>query len=549
MTQVSENGHKRAVLYGRVSTTDQKDVGYSLPSQFDAMRKYAAQQGFEIVGEFQDDYSGATPIEHRPEGRKAYTLLQSGGADVIIAYTIDRFVRPPEDGDEWEMPILIRGLAKLGKEIHTCDIGKLKTDFVSLLLVVIGAKSAGEERRNIRERSMRGKRQKAKSGRVVGTRAPYGYRHVRDEHGKIVTLEIDEMTARIVRLIFKWYVDGDEHGKRLSAGTIARRLSEMHVPTPGELNRGYHRKRGAGMWSACKILEIIMHEVYAGVWHFGVHIGYTRKTHPIDEQIAVSVPAIIERETWERAQAQRERNKALSFRNNKRDYLLRGLIKCVCGFALCGRYYSKHRYYNCNWRSNHHSVETRTCWARAVRADAIEADIWDEIRELFQDLDRLWNDLKTAQQSEEDMIAPIRERLQITNDLIKQAERDATKIANALKDAEKGGAVYHALKRDEAEVNARLNSLTKQREKLIAQLNERRMTNDTIDTIMTFARQVRKGIDTATSDDKRRILETLDVQVTVSQRKYHIKCILGEKDGEIRKIERNGKVAIATSLQ
>jgi site-specific DNA recombinase len=100
---------KRAILYARVSTDDQKDKGYSLPSQLEAMRNYAAKQRFEIVAEFQDDYSGATPIEMRPEGRKAHAMLQEGQADAIIAYTIDRFVRPPEDGDEWEMPILIRG--------------------------------------------------------------------------------------------------------------------------------------------------------------------------------------------------------------------------------------------------------------------------------------------------------------------------------------------------------------------------------------------------------------------------------------------------------
>lgn len=103
---------KRAILYARVSTTDQKDKGYSIPSQFDAMRKYATREGLEIVAEFQDDYSGATPIEYRPEGSKAYKMLKDGGADMIIAYTIDRFVRPAEDGDEWQLPILLQGLAK-----------------------------------------------------------------------------------------------------------------------------------------------------------------------------------------------------------------------------------------------------------------------------------------------------------------------------------------------------------------------------------------------------------------------------------------------------
>jgi site-specific DNA recombinase len=288
MTQVSGNGHKRAVLYARVSTDDQKDQGYSLPSQFDAMRKYAAQQDFEIVGgqyykveggklvmgspsdegavpAFIEDYSGATPIEFRPEGRKAYTLLQSGAADVIVAYTIDRFVRPPEDGDEWDMPILIPGLAKLGKKIHTVRRGKLNTNFADLLIALLDARKAGEERRDIRERSMRGKRTKVKSGKVIGMRAPFGYRQVRDIHGKAVTLEIDEKTARIVRLIYRWYVFGDEHGTRLSDRAIALRLFEMKIPDPGELQRGYKfGKHDKTVWSHSTIRRILANEVYAG---------------------------------------------------------------------------------------------------------------------------------------------------------------------------------------------------------------------------------------------------------------------------------------------
>jgi hypothetical protein len=63
-------------------------------------------------------------------------------------------------------------------------------------------------------------------------RAPFGYRQVRDIHGKAVTLEIDEKTARIVRLIYRSYVFGDEHGTRLSDRAIALRLSEMKIPAP-----------------------------------------------------------------------------------------------------------------------------------------------------------------------------------------------------------------------------------------------------------------------------------------------------------------------------
>lgn len=72
---------------------------------------------------------------------------------------------------------------------------------------------------------MRGKRAKARTGRVVGARPPYGYDHVRDENGKIVNFEPIEEEAQIVRLIFQWYVIGDETGNRLSAAKIAKRLS------------------------------------------------------------------------------------------------------------------------------------------------------------------------------------------------------------------------------------------------------------------------------------------------------------------------------------
>src|SRR5450756_1975869 len=142
--------NNRAVIYARVST-DEQAKGYSLPTQIEACERYAHDKGFEVVGIFNDDYSGATPIEQRPEGRKAYEMLSGNQADVLIAYRIDRIVRPPEDGDEWDMPILIRGLAKLNKAIHTLDRGQLKTDFASLLIAMLDAKGAGDERRKIME--------------------------------------------------------------------------------------------------------------------------------------------------------------------------------------------------------------------------------------------------------------------------------------------------------------------------------------------------------------------------------------------------------------
>ncbi len=52
----STNGHgpKRAILYARVSTDEQAKSGFSLAQQTEALRGYAAQEGYEVVEEVTD---------------------------------------------------------------------------------------------------------------------------------------------------------------------------------------------------------------------------------------------------------------------------------------------------------------------------------------------------------------------------------------------------------------------------------------------------------------------------------------------------------------
>jgi len=52
----STNGHgpKRAILYARVSTDEQARSGYSLAQQIEALREYAAREGYEVLEEVVD---------------------------------------------------------------------------------------------------------------------------------------------------------------------------------------------------------------------------------------------------------------------------------------------------------------------------------------------------------------------------------------------------------------------------------------------------------------------------------------------------------------
>ena len=52
----SPNGHgpKRAILYARVSTDEQARSGYSLAQQIEALKVYAAREGYEVLEEVRD---------------------------------------------------------------------------------------------------------------------------------------------------------------------------------------------------------------------------------------------------------------------------------------------------------------------------------------------------------------------------------------------------------------------------------------------------------------------------------------------------------------
>jgi site-specific DNA recombinase len=47
----NDEGPGRAVLYARVSTDEQARSGYSLAQQLEALREYAAREGYEVLEE------------------------------------------------------------------------------------------------------------------------------------------------------------------------------------------------------------------------------------------------------------------------------------------------------------------------------------------------------------------------------------------------------------------------------------------------------------------------------------------------------------------
>src|SRR3954467_11795581 len=92
----STNGHgpKMAVLYARVSTDEQARSGYSLAQQLEALREYAAREGYEVLEEVVDAGQSGASLE-RPGMDRVRGLVAAGGVSVVLAQDRDRFAREP----------------------------------------------------------------------------------------------------------------------------------------------------------------------------------------------------------------------------------------------------------------------------------------------------------------------------------------------------------------------------------------------------------------------------------------------------------------------
>jgi excisionase family DNA binding protein len=79
---------KRAVLYARVSSSEQKE---NLTSQVKRLRSYAEEKGYEIVKVYEEVASGLN--ENRRKLQSAYGMLREKKADLLLVESKDRLSR------------------------------------------------------------------------------------------------------------------------------------------------------------------------------------------------------------------------------------------------------------------------------------------------------------------------------------------------------------------------------------------------------------------------------------------------------------------------
>ena len=478
---------KRALIYARVSSDEQGEHGYSIQTQIDAMQKYSDDHGLIVVRVFQENHTGAEL--DRPELESARAMLERNEADALVVYSSDRLTR-----NLAHSIILREEFQAAGIELHTVSRGISENTAEGRLTENVEAVIAEYEREKIRERSRRGRRAKAASGKWVGTGyAPFGYKSIGMRKDK--ELIVDDEEAAIVRLIFQLYL-GDDENAPISYTKIARKLTADGIKPPGGAGgpgRGWYEKT---------VRAVISRRAYIGEFFYAGHT------------IRLPELAIIEESLFRLAQLRREKNRLLGKRNQKRQYLLSGYIRCSCGSTMAGGL--THRrlnlaYYRCSRQTHYQHLPK--CNASHVRADVADTLVWCWLCELLSDDDQLQHGLRRMAERDAAELAPKHERLALVDELIAKAEKKIKRLAAELGDANE--AVLEAIRSELKSSGKQRDALASERDRLAAELDQLTITPDLENQILEKAAKLRVSMPDADYETRRFFLDRLNFQAAL----------------------------------
>ncbi len=221
-----------------------------------------------------------------------------------------------------------------------------------------------------------------------------------------------------MRKIFEWV--GRE---RCSIGEVCRRLQRDGIPT----------RTGKPTWDRATVWLILKNPAYKGTAAFGkTRSGefkpqrlrpqrgrpeqprrpVSRVDKSSSDQVFIEVPGLVSEDLFGAVQAQLEEN-----RQRRRDrpgggrYLLQGLVVCKrCGYGCYGKPTSRaaskggkdrvpYAYYRCTGSDAYRFGGQRLCWNKQIRTDMLDAAVWDDVRGLLSEPERVRKEYERRLQS------------------------------------------------------------------------------------------------------------------------------------------------------
>jgi site-specific DNA recombinase len=504
----SREANQAVAIYARVSTEDQAERE-TIQSQLDFLQRYVALHELPVTAEYVDDgVSGAIPLGDRPDGRRLLQDAEAGRFAAVVFYKLSRLGR--------KLSIVVDAHDALARHGITVRSGTESFDTstpAGMMFFQLLASFAEYDRATIAENTSRGRDRVTANGKWTGGPIPFGYDL--DDKGHLIasercvdTLEVTE--AELVADIFARVARGET-----TINAEYQRLNTLDVPREmrygGEKSRVRVNARG---WQFSSLQQLLHNPIYMGEGVLNSRFG----------RVACPAPALVDVATWEAAQSAMLRNRTLAMRNAKRDYPLRGLIRCQnCGRSYSGAYFANQRRYRCCGGTRTHpgpDGQSQRCFGKHLSAEWIEDAVWQECRQF----------ILNPGDALEEARRKLRERMADSTRF--DTERRATLTALADKETERERilTMYRKGKIDEAEAEVQLDAIAKEAGQLREHLESMRAQAALIDaseafltesaTLLTQLRGQLAEIE-ATNDQarKRAVIERYVRQITVETRR------------------------------
>ena len=429
---------KITALYERLSRDDElQGESNSISNQKKYLEDYARQNGFRNLIHFTDDgYTGTN--FNRPGFSALLQEIEAGHVDCVITKDMSRFGRNYlQVGFYTEIMFPNNGVRfiAINNGVDSAKPGDNDfTPFLNIMNEWYAKDTSNKIKAVFKSRMQDGKRC---SGAI-----PYGYKRL---PGDKQTLYIDNEAANVVRRIFNMAANG------ASLAQIAETLESERVLIPSAYqekvcpssarNHSYHNPY---LWTNTTVGCILNRQEYLGHTVLGKTVCEnfkTKKRRPATPDELMIFPdtheAIIDQDTWEKAQRLRKRSPR-KLPNGTYSHRLSGLVYCAdCGARMsysspeskhtlkdydsnsafqCSRY--RNRY---GEKCTSHFIKTSVLEAAILSAvQKVSANVLQNQDEFIEQLKSQWL-IKEAQSSSDDKkeLAIASKRMEEVDELIK----------------------------------------------------------------------------------------------------------------------------------
>ena len=310
----------KAILYARVSTEEQLD-NWSISAQIREFEQYCTAKGWQNGGVYKEEGISARSdsIEKRPQFRRLLDTCQKKAFDVVVVHSLDRWSRNLGVTLESFKHLADHGIA-FSSITENIDYS---TPEGKLFIAMLGA-FAQYFSDSLAKHTTKGMKERAINGLPNGD-IPFGYRRADKDNPaeKIGHIYIVPDEVEAVKKIFQFYSTGE-----WTLSKLAEYLNERGFRTRNKhviKNGSEENISGPRPFSLYSVRWLVHNPFFIGKVRYHGHLYEGQHEPIINEQLFNLV----------QQKLKQAKNSSRSVSSAFRNYLLKGLIRCIyCGYPL-----------------------------------------------------------------------------------------------------------------------------------------------------------------------------------------------------------------------